>query len=258
MGGKSSRPKTPEEENKTVEIDLTPDQIQQLMVSKANLEDQVSNLKNQNINLQNQLNIYQQNAYNIQGNFQNFQNQATISMTQAIQQINLLKTQNALLMNEKSNLQKEKTSLNFQLNQMKFYFNKMQIMLLNNMQQMPMKENINSWQQMNIPANNNFNNVNNMNQTPNFNYQKVANSYTIIFNVNNTTKYPVSVLPNHKLGNIFILALYQNGYTSFMDIRRFKFYYCARNISNYFYENKEVKDLNLNFPSFPVIEVLGN
>ena len=141
---------------------------------------------------------------------------------------------------------------------MKFYFNKMQIMLLNNMQQMPMKENINSWQQMNIPANNNFNNVNNMNQTPNFNYQKVANSYTIIFNVNNTTKYPVSVLPNHKLGNIFILALYQNGYTSFMDIRRFKFYYCARNISNYFYENKEVKDLNLNFPSFPVIEVLGN
>ena len=253
MGGNNTKEKTPE-----VEIDLTPDQIQQLMESKANLEDQVADLKIQNNNLQKQLNIYQQNAYNIQGNFQNFQNQATINMAQAIQQINYLKTENSLLKNEKSNLQEEKNTLNFQLNQMKFYCNKMQIMLLNNMQQMPMKENINSWQQMNIPANNNFNNVNNMNQTPNFNYQKVANSYTIIFNVNNTTKYPVSVFPNHKLGNVFILALYQNGYTSFMDIRRFKFYYCAKNISNYFYENKEVKDLNLNFPSFPVIEVMGN
>ena len=61
MGGKNTKEKTPE-----VEIDLTPDQIQQLMESKANLEDQVADLKIQNNNLQKQLNIYQQNAYNIQ------------------------------------------------------------------------------------------------------------------------------------------------------------------------------------------------
>ena len=262
MGGSSSKPSEDKNEVKTNnnnEIDLTPNQIQELMVSKANLEDKVSNLENQIKYLQQQLNTYQQKTFNMQGNFQNFQNQATFNMAQAIQRMNFLETQNQLLISEKCKLQVENNSLNFELNKSKFYCNKMQVMLLNCMQKISMNENINSWQQINTPSNNNnFNNFNNLNKTPNFNYQKADNSKTIIFNVNNTIKCPVSVLPTHKLGNIFILALYQNGYTNFMNIKKFTFLYMAKNISNYFYENKEVKDLNLNFPSFPVIEVMGN
>ena len=73
-------------------------------------------------------------------NFQNFQNQATINMAQAIQRMNFLETQNQLLISEKCKLQVENNSLNFELNKAKFYCNKMQVMLLNCMQKISMKE----------------------------------------------------------------------------------------------------------------------
>ena len=70
-------------------------------------------------------------------------------------------------------------------------------------------------------------------------------------------KCPISTLPNHKLANIFTLALYQNGYTNFMNIKNFTFYFNTTNISKYFYNNQEVKDLPLNNQNFPIIEVSG-
>ena len=42
-----------------------------------------------------------------------------------------------------------------------------------------------------------------------------------------------------------------------MNIRNFTFYYNANNISTYFYNNQEVKDLPLNSPNFPIIDVSG-
>ena len=138
--------------------------------------------------------------------------------------------------------------------QYKFYNNKLQLMLLNNMQDKKVNDNINSWQQMNNANNNNMNNFNNQ---PNFNFQNNKNAKTIIFNVNNRMKCPISTLPNHKLANIFTLALYQNGYTNFMNIKNFTFYFNTTNISKYFYNNQEVKDLPLNNQNFPIIEVTG-
>ena len=109
-----------------------------------------------------------------------------------------------------------------------------------------MKENINSWQRMNI----------NINNKQNFNYGK-TNSMTIIFNVNNTMKCPISVFPDHKLGNVFVLALYQNGYSDFVNIKKFSFRYNTFDISNFFYQNKEVRNLNFGGSALANIEVTG-
>ena len=219
------------------EIDLSPEEIQNLMESEANLRDKVNDLNKTNTYLQEQLNIYKNNNAIIQNNLQNVNNSATLNLNQALQQIALLQNQNLLYKNQndlfqKQILQLEQTvkNLNHENNVLKFSCNKMQIMLLNHMQEISMK---------------------------NFNNQKTANSLNLIFNINNKIRFPISTLPNHKLGNVFILALYQNGYTNFVNIRTFKFRYNTHDISNLFYENKEVKDFHFNL-GFPVVEVDGN
>ena len=260
MGSSNDTPKQDEnnennnETPKEREIDLTPDQIQDLLKSEADLQDKVTELTAANTNLQEQLNIYQNNNTIIQGNLQNMNNFATFNMSQAFQQILFLQNQNELLKKQVYQLKQNVNNLNFENNKLQFYCNKMQIMLLNNMQGNSMKNNINSMQSLNsLPSNNN--NMNNNNS--NFNYQKTTNSLSIIFNVNNKMRCPISTLPNHKLGNVFILAIYQNGYTNFVNIRNFKFRYNTQEISNLFYDNKEVKDFHFN-QDFPVIEVDGN
>ena len=258
MGSSNDTPKEKENNNETPkerEIDLTPDQIQDLMKSEADLKDKVTELTAANNNLQEQLNIYQNNNAIIQGNLQNMNKFATLNMNQAFQQIMFLQNQNELLKKQVLQLKQNVNNLNFENNKLQFYCNKMQIMLLNQMQENSMKNNINSMQSINSTPimNNNMNN----NQNRNFNYQKTPNSLNIIFNVNNKMRCPISTLPNHKLGNVFILALYQNGYTNFVNIRSFKFRYNTFDISNLFYENKEVKDFHFNL-GFPVIEVDGN
>ena len=237
------------------EFDLTPDQIQEIMVEKANLADKVANLTIQNNTLRSQLTMYQQNANYMQGNYQNLQNTANFNMNQAGQQILFLQTQNQNLTNQIYQLKQNENALNFTIKQLQFYCNKIQLMLLNKMQELSMKDNINSMQKMNISSNNQMKNNNIMNS---FNYQRTENSINIIFNVNNKMKCPIAVFPNHKLLNVFSLALYQNGYTDFINIRNFIFRYNTTNISNYFYENKEVSSLNLGSLNCPVIEVSGN
>ena len=268
MGSSNDTPKKNENENsnetpKERKIDLTPDQIQDLMKSEADLQDKVSDLTAANTYLQEQLNIYQNNNAIIQGNLQNMNKFATLNMNQALQQImilqnekEILKNQNELLKNQVYQLKQNVNNLNLENDKLQFYCNKMQIMLLNHMQENSMKNNINSMQSLNSTPMNMNNNMNN-NHNNNFNYQKTANSLNIIFNVNNKVRCPISTLPNHKLGNVFILALYQNGYTNFVNIRTFKFRYNTHDISNLFYENKEVKDFHFNL-GFPVVEVDGN
>ena len=246
------------------EIDLSPEEIQNLMESEANLRDKVNDLNKTNTYLQEQLNIYKNNNAIIQNNLQNINKSATLNLNQARQQIDLLQNQNLLYKNQndlfqKQILQLEQTvkNLNHENNVLKFSCNKMQIMLLNHMQEISMNNNINSMQSLNSTPMNNINNMNNNMNNQNFNNQKTANSLNLIFNINNKIRFPISTLPNHKLGNVFILALYQNGYTNFVNIRTFKFRYNTHDISNLFYENKEVKDFHFNL-GFPVVEVDGN
>jgi hypothetical protein len=254
------------------EIDLTPDEIQNMMNEKADLEVQVSQLTLANNNLNEQLKIYQNNNYIIQNNLQKMNNFATMNMSQAYQQIMLLQNQNNNFQNQNKVLQNQNNTLLNKIKKleldiknmqneyitMQFYLNKMQIMLLNQMQGNSMKNNINSMQSVNsTPINNNSNNNMSNNNSSNFKYQKPSNAMNIIFNVNNGMKCPVSVLPNHKLGNIFILALYQNGYSNFVNIKNFRFHYNTQEISNLFYDNKEVSSYHFN-QGFPVIEVNGN
>ena len=261
MGGSSSKQEQEQNQNKINEtqkereIDLTPDEIQDIMKSKADFEDKVAELTSENKVLKEQINIYENKNALIQGNLQNMSTYAALNMNQALQQIMLLKNQNEMLNNQVYQLKQNVNYLNSENNKLKFYCYKMQIMLLNHMQENSMKNNINSMQSLNsTPMNNN--NMNNRNAS-NFNYQRTTNSLNIIFNVNNKMRCPVASLPNHRLGNIFVLALYQNGYTNFINIRNFTFRYNTKNISNLFYDNKEVKDFTFN-KGFPVIEVSGN
>ena len=242
---------------KSENVGCTPDQINEINIKNKQLEDQVTQLNSENDTLKQQLNTYLQN---MQGNYNKLQTTAFMNINQAMQnimmlknQIGILNQQNAILRQQNYQLNKNVTMLNNQKNSLdceitkyKFYCNKMQLMLLNKMQELSMKENINSWQRMNI----------NINNKQNFNYGK-TNSMTIIFNVNNTMKCPISVFPDHKLGNVFVLALYQNGYSDFVNIKKFSFRYNTFDISNFFYQNKEVRNLNLGGSALANIEVTG-
>ena len=242
---------------KSENVGCTPDQINEINIKNKQLEDQVTQLNSENDTLKQQLNTYLQN---MQGNYNKLQTTAFMNINQAMQnimmlknQIGILNQQNAILrqQNYKLNqnvamLNNQKNSLDCEITKYKFYCNKMQLMLLNKMQELSMKENINSWQRMNI----------NINNKQNFNYGK-TNSMTIIFNVNNTMKCPISVFPDHKLGNVFVLALYQNGYSDFVNIKKFSFRYNTFDISNFFYQNKEVRNLNFGGSALANIEVTG-
>ena len=264
MGSSSSNNPNKEEkktENKET-IDLTPEQIHQIMVENANLQDEVNNLKKEITSLKNNLANYEKIA---QGKIQNINLAATKNLAQAYERIIFLETQNNLLITERNNLQQSWNSLNVENQRLKFYCYKMQIMLLNQMQKTPMNDNIRAAQNINTPQDNiNMNNVNNnMNQimninSPSFNYQKNKNMITIVFNIDNKLKCNITTLPNHKLGNIFILALYQNGYSNFVNIKDFTFRYSTQNITNLFHENKEVKCINFIANTCPVIDVSGN
>ena len=257
---------------KSENVGCTPDQINEINIKNKQLEDQVTQLNSENDTLKQQLNTYLQN---MQGNYNKLQTTAFMNINQAMQnimmlknQIGILNQQNAILrqQNYKLNqnvamLNNQKNSLDCEITKYKFYCNKMQLMLLNKMQELSMKENINSWQRMNTPMNNSNSNMNsninmNNNNKQNFNY-RMTNSMTIIFNVNNTMKCPISVFPDHKLGNVFVLALYQNGYSDFVNIKKFSFRYNTFDISNFFYQNKEVRNLNLGGSALANIEVTG-
>ena len=242
---------------KSENVGCTPDQINEINIKNKQLEDQVTQLNSENDTLKQQLNTYLQN---MQGNYNKLQTTAFMNINQAKQnimmlqnQIGILNQQNAILRQQNLQLNQNVAMLNNQKNTLdgeitkyKFYCNKMQLMLLNKMQELSMKENINSWQRMNI----------NINNKQNFNYGK-TNSMTIIFNVNNTMKCPISVFPDHKLGNVFVLALYQNGYSDFVNIKKFSFRYNTFDISNFFYQNKEVRNLNFGGSALANIEVTG-
>ena len=146
MGTKNETPRQNENENnnneqtpQNREIDLTPDEIQDLMRQKSDLEIQVTQLTSANTTLSQQLNIYVNNNCIIQNNLQKMNNFATMNMSQANQQILFLQNENKKLSNQIYQLKQNMEKLKQENNIMQFYCNKMQIMLLNQMQGNSMK-----------------------------------------------------------------------------------------------------------------------
>ena len=86
MGSTNDRPEENDTTRQNQEIGMTPDQIQELIEIKRNLELQVVDLNNQKNYLQQQLKIYQQNAFNMHGQYQNLNAQAKFNNIQASQQ----------------------------------------------------------------------------------------------------------------------------------------------------------------------------
>lgn len=216
-------------------VGLTPQEVDELLLQNANLNDQVSNLKKENRDLKIKLENYEKTA---NGQIQYISRAATMNINQALMKIDLLERQNNALINERNNLQSNWNYLNIENNKLIFYNYKMQLMLLNQMQNTPMNDNIMAAKTLNtIQGNVNMSNMNNnkknsMNfNSPSFNYEKNKNMITIVFNIDNQIKCNISALPNHKLGNIFLLALYQNGYTNLININDFSFRYSTHNIT---------------------------
>ncbi len=267
MGSSSTRHETKEEdveakkqEEKEV-VGLTPQEVDELLLQNANLNDQVSNLKKENRDLKIKLENYEKTA---NGKIQYISRAATMNINQALMKIDFLERQNNALIIERNNLQSNWNYLYIENNKLKFYNYKMQLMLLNQMQNTPMNDNIMAAKTLNTPQGNvNMNNMNNnkknsMNfNSPSFNYEKNKNMITIVFNIDNKIKCNISALPNHKLGNIFLLALYQNGYSNFININDFSFRYSTHNITNLFRENKEISAINTISNSLLAIDVSG-
>ena len=72
------------------------------------------------------------------------------------------------------------------------------------------------------------------------------NITSIIFNFDNRFKLSVIALPFFKLGNLFLQCLLKSQKTDMPNnINKYKFFYKAALISNHFYQNDEVKALNI-------------
>ena len=72
------------------------------------------------------------------------------------------------------------------------------------------------------------------------------NITSIIFNFDNRFKLSVIALPFFKLGNLFLQSLLKSQKTDMPNnINKYKFFYKEAHISNHFYQNDEVKALNI-------------
>lgn len=83
-------------------VGLTPQEVNELLLQNANLNDEVSNLKKENRDLKIKLENYEKTA---NGQIQNISRAATMNMTQALTRIDFLQRQNNVLINERNNLQ---------------------------------------------------------------------------------------------------------------------------------------------------------
>ena len=75
----------------------------------------------------------------------------------------------------------------------------------------------------------------------------------LIFNINDIKKYPIIVSPNQKLFDIFQNICLAHNINVNLNKTRFK--YNTQDITQYFFNNKEVSSLNL-ILDFPIIDVI--
>ena len=177
------------------DIDLTPQEIQNIMVKKSELEDKLLNANKINNHLQ---------AYcqNLQANN----------------------------------------------NQLQYYCYQLQLNLQASMMQMTYQQNLQNYYYYQNQANAYKNQINYLmnqnNQNNNMNYQNNNRIITLIFNVENSKKFPIITLPEYRLGNILLMLLYKIGNPN-LNISNLNFYHHAKNITKHFVNNDEVRSLNL-------------
>ena len=147
-----------------------------------------------------------------------------------------------------NNLMIYSTNLLAENNQIKIYCAQLQLILQMKMMQSSYCQNLNNFNQFEnnmLMYQNELNSI--VNNRINTNGQN--NFITILFNIDNKKKFPVVTLPYYRLGNIFLLIKNQIG-----NALNIKFFYNAKNITNHFMNNDEVRCLNLKTYN-PVIEV---
>ena len=119
------------------------------------------------------------------------------------------------------------------------------------------KNSLNSQINISMISYNDTSNIHMTNNKSSLYYQKNQNMMTLSFNINNNIKFDTLVQLNQKLGDIFILALNQHGYSNFGDIKDFTFGYGTQDLTNYFHDNQEVRFLNFGSHTKPIIDVKG-
>ena len=145
-------------------------------------------------------------------------------------------------------------------NQLQYYCYQLQLNLQASMMQTTYEQNLKNYYYYQNQANayknyiNNF--INQSNQNINMTYQNNINNriITLIFNVENTKKFPIITLPEYRLGNILLLILYKIGNPN-INISNLNFYYQSKNITKHFVNNDEDRSLNL-YLNNPNIEVI--
>ena len=246
------------------QIDIPPEDIQKMMEENAKFKDEIFDLKNTLSQLQikndklanysaqllkenNQLKLvcgqYQLMILNQMNNFkQNFNNNNNCNLWKM--QINdFINNNNINNMNNNciigGNNMNMNNNINFnmnnKINNMNVNKNNMNNNLLRN----------NSFKNNNIQGNfdNNFQNKNNNNDV-----------MTILFKFEDGAKYPVMTFNRCKLKDVFDLILIQNENNEILDLTKIKLFYNGRDITKYFINNDNVKDLNL--PKSSVIEII--
>ena len=187
------------------DIDLSPQEIHNLMVKNSKLEDELLNVNNKN-------NFLQTCCQNLQANN----------------------------------------------NQLQYYCYQLQLNLQTCMMQITYQQNLQNYYYYQNQANAYKNQINNLinknNQNNYMNYQNNNRIITLIFNVENTKKFPIITLPEYRLGNILLLLLYKIGNPN-INISNLNFYYQSKKITKHFVNNDEVRSLNL-YLNNPNIEVM--
>ena len=209
--------------NEKNKIDLTPQEIQEIMEDNGkmkneifSLETKIKNLEETEKNLKLELTKYMQ--YNTTLFSEN--NQLKMSNSQLFQ----------LIQNQNPNMNYNNLNLN---NQQNYFMDTSAFTNLNNI-------NNNNFNNMNINNNINDNNNANVNIINNNNELK-----KIIFKLENDLEYETVAADRFKLKEIYSTVLPRINNNEYSDLTTLKFLYKNKDVSSYFLNNEPVKNLNL-------------
>ena len=248
------------------QIDLSPEQIQQIMEENANMSEEVkklntevNNYKNQNANLlseNNQLKIacgqYQAMLLNLQNQnqTQNFLKNNNNNMNFWRDQINTLVNYNDN--NYNNNCFANNMDINNDCNKNNINNNNFNNNNFNN----NFNENNNNFNSNNF-NNNNFNN--NFNENNNFNNNgNNGKLKTIIFNFENGMRFSTVAFERCGLRDVFYLISIQIQDSEFSDVKKLQFIYNTHDVTKNFINNDKVRVLKLPMSSFIEVNRIRN
>ena len=237
------------------QIDLTPQQIQEMMVENSTMKEEMASLKTQVSNLKIENNEYKNYCTNLYAE----NNQLKLSCGQYQLMLQTTNVNQNMNMNN-NNINSWRNQINDLININSF--NNHPKTFNNGLNNNNFNNSFNN-NNLNLNFNNSFNNnMNKNNFNNNFNNNNIMNNNdpndkkvkTILFKFENGIKCPMVTFNNCYLRELYSLVLIQIGNNDFSDMNKLKFYYCARDITDYFVANKQVKSLGL--PMSSVIDVV--